>query len=88
MIPVIWDTNYRGAPSMTVINRKDLSVYNPSMMDGIKAGVKAASTGISSITLDKFSSNTIFDLHGRKMDNAQLQNGVYIQNGRKWIKKD
>jgi len=42
-IPYAWDTNYAGYPSMTIIDRANLSIFNSYMMDGITAGVKAAS---------------------------------------------
>ena len=41
MVPVIWDTNYRGMPSMTIINRKELSIYNTYMMNGIREAIEA-----------------------------------------------
>lgn len=41
LIPVVWDTNHRGMPSMTLINRKDLTIYNQYMSDGIHEAIKA-----------------------------------------------
>jgi endoglucanase len=41
-VPFAWDTNYIGYPSMTIINRAKLSIYNQHMLDGIKDGVNEA----------------------------------------------
>lgn len=42
LVPVIWDTNYRGMPSMTIINRKDLNIYNEYMMKGLSEAMEEA----------------------------------------------
>ena len=42
LVPVIWDTNYRGMPSMTIINRKDLNIYNEYMMKGLREAMEEA----------------------------------------------
>ena len=86
MIPVIWDTNYRGKPSMTIINRKDLSIYNNYMMEGIREALEA--TAIQTITTQTVSSDdSIYDLQGRRVETAQIPKGIYIQNGKKWISR-
>ena len=86
MIPVIWDTNYRGKPSMTIINRKDLSIYNSYMMEGIREALEA--TAIQTITTQAVSSDdSIYDLQGRRVETAQIPKGIYIQNGKKWISR-
>ena len=86
MIPVIWDTNYRGKPSMTIINRKDLSIYNSLMMEGIREALEA--TAIETITTQAVcSDDSIYDLQGRKVETAQIPKGIYIQNGKKWISR-
>ena len=86
MIPVIWDTNYRGKPSMTIINRKDLSIYNSYMMEGIREALEA--TAIQTITTQTVSSDdSIYDLQGRRVETAQIPKGIYIQNGKKWISR-
>lgn len=40
-VPFAWDTNYIGYPSMTIINRSKLSIYNSYMLDGITSGISA-----------------------------------------------
>lgn len=42
LIPVVWDTNYRGKPSMTIINRKDQNIYNEYMMKGLHEAMEEA----------------------------------------------
>ena len=42
LIPVVWDTNYRGKPSMTMINRKDQNIYNEYMMKGLHEAMEEA----------------------------------------------
>ena len=41
MVPVVWDTNYCNTPSMTIIDRKNLSIYNSFMMEGVIKAVDA-----------------------------------------------
>lgn len=40
MVPVIWDINYCNRPSMTLIDRNNLKVYNTLMMDGIREAMR------------------------------------------------
>lgn len=40
MVPVIWDINYCNRPSMTLIDRCNLKVYNTLMMDGIREAMR------------------------------------------------
>lgn len=40
MVPVIWDINYCNRPSMTLIDRSNLKVYNTLMMDGIREAMR------------------------------------------------
>jgi len=88
MVPMVWDTNYTGRPSMTIVDRKNLSVYNTFMMEGISEGITSA---INEITIDSPFTNGVsstdkaFDLLGRPV-NATLP-GIRIQNGRKYFQK-
>lgn len=41
LVPMVWDTNYLH-PSMTIIDRNNLRIYNPYMMDGIKDALRDA----------------------------------------------
>ena len=86
MIPVIWDTNYRGMPSMTIINRKDLSIYNQYMLDGIHEAMEAVGLPVSA--MQSVGMNVLkkdekcYDLQGRLT--SSLSRGIYIQNGKKF----
>ena len=88
IVPVVWDTNYRGQPSMTIIDRKNLTIYNNYMMDGIHEAMEEA--GISTAILSPQSevpaqeSPAIYDLQGRVM--AAVPDGaIYIRGGRKYV---
>ena len=88
MVPVIWDTNYRGMPSMTIINRKDLSIYNHYMLDGIHEAMEAV--GIPVTALDKVQRDAMimddraYDLQGRYLASSAPK-GIYVQNGKKRV---
>lgn len=41
-VPMAWDNNGKNLPNMTIFDRKTAKVANQNMMEGIKAGVKAA----------------------------------------------
>lgn len=93
MVPVVWDTNYRGMPSMTVINRKNLTIFNSYMLNGIHEAMEAVNIPISaifSLETDKtHASAKVYDLSGRLVTEnfvgKPLSKGIYIQNGRKQI---
>ena len=86
MIPVIWDTNYRGMPSMTIINRKNLSIYNQYMLDGIHEAMEVVGLPVSA--MQSVGMNVLkkdekcYDLQGRLT--SSLSRGIYIQNGKKF----
>ena len=86
MIPVIWDTNYRGMPSMTIINRKNLSIYNQYMLDGIHEAMEVVGLPVSA--MQSVGMNVLkkdekcYDLQGRLA--SSLSRGIYIQNGKKF----
>ncbi len=84
IVPVVWDTNYRGRPSMTIINRKDLSIYNQLMMDGIRDGVAA---GVDQpVVRQQTPTEQTFSLQGMPVEPEHMQHGVYIANGKKHLK--
>ena len=94
MVPVVWDTNYRGMPSMTIINRKDLTIYNSYMMDGIHEAMEAVGIPVSSVSVlddDKTGcEGKVYDLSGKLvadhlMAAKGLSKGIYIQNGHKRV---
>ena len=85
LVPMMWDTNYR-QPSMTIIDRKNLRIYNPYMMEGIKEAMETSS--IRSTSMDTPSSSSLFyDLTGRPLANIDTAHkGIYIKDGRKFFK--
>ena len=93
MVPVVWDTNYRGMPSMTIIDRKNLSIYNQYMLDGIHEAMKAVGiTGIEEVRSQEPKANgqqltansQIYDLQGRRLTSHPSPHTPhpYIQNGK------
>lgn len=84
IVPVMWDTNYRSRPSMTIVNRKDRNIFNQLMMDGIldavTAGVSTPSTLLQNV------SSRAYTLQGTAVDPTQLTHGLYIMNGHKYMK--
>lgn len=83
MVPMAWDTNYAGRPSMTIINRSSKTIYNQYMMNGIKAAITAGIPQVNAAV----SSKDIYDIFGRKLADKTLAAGIYINNGRKYIVK-
>lgn len=84
MVPMMWDTNYCNRPSMTIIDRKNLKIYNSFMMDGIKQAVSAFTNDIPIIETTKQFSH-LYDLQGHQIDPSKAQKGIYIKNGKKSI---
>ena len=84
MEQMMWDTNYCNRPSMTIVDRKNLKVYNNYMMDAIQQALTGQDTGISALATTA-SDAAVYDLAGRRIDNSQQMKGLFIQNGRKYI---
>ena len=82
MVPMMWDTNYCGRPSMTIINRSNLTIYNHHMMDGIK---EAMATGIKETYADSNHPSGKYDLQGRRLTDGHLHKGIVIEDGKKFI---
>ena len=90
MVPVIWDTNYTGYPSMTIINRKNLSIHNQYMMNGVSEAMKAAGVPVASVhdvsAPETDNANAlVYDLQGRLLTEVP-ERGLYIKGGRKIMK--
>ncbi len=91
MVPYVWDINYTGHPTMTIINRKNCSIYANCMMDGIREAMDE--TLVEAInTSQEEADGTIYDISGRTIlrnattaDLSQLNKGIYILNGKKHI---
>ena len=88
VVPFVWDTNYCQRPSMDVLNRKTLTVFNQLALDGIINGCTSVNwpyTGISYVVRDTFDTDVPYDLQGRPLNNNSVK-GVYILNGKKYIR--
>lgn len=90
MVPVVWDTNYRGRPSMTIINRKDQSIYNEYMIDGVHEAMIEAGVPVSSVqqVFDRHQKGTVYDLQGHCVSEtvaSPLSSGIYICDGKKFV---
>jgi len=89
-VPFVWDTNACQRPSMDVLNRKTLSVFNQLALDGIMQGCESVkwpyATGIPAIHQSGFTNDhAVYDLQGRLLAKAP-QRGLFITNGKKYIK--
>lgn len=81
MVPMMWDTNYCNRPSMTILDRKNLSVYNPLMMDAItQALTELGLNDLPCIEQISVSDTPVFDLQGRIL--RSQSKGLCISNGR------
>lgn len=81
VIPFVWDTNATGSNTMTIVNRRDGSVFDQFDLDGITAGASEAkedyegtypapsTTSISLVSAEKCSEGTVYDLCGRAVKN-------------------
>ena len=94
IVPMVWDTNSTGTNQMTIINRKDLTIYNSYMMDGIHEAMEAVGIPVSGIAPvyqgSKPANERVYDLSGRLVSDNSTSHpvwGVYIQNGIKFFSK-
>ena len=90
LVPFVWDTNACQRPSMDVLNRKTLSVFNQNAFDGIMDGSASVNwpvtSAIKSIDDEQcIIDNTIYDLQGRQLPKVP-DRGIYIMNGKKYIR--
>jgi len=92
LIPFVWDinsTNQNGSSGvMTVLNRSAKTVFCTPAMEGIAAGVKAATwggpvTGIRDVVLSTAKNGAIYDLSGQRVE-APFR-GICIRNGKKYF---
>ena len=89
VIPFVWDTNNCQRPSMDIINRKTLTVFNPNALDGIMDGcADAVWYGTTDILLPSAhsSSTPLYDLSGRILSTPPSK-GIFISDGKKWMKR-
>ncbi len=92
IVPFAWDTNWCPAEPrkadqapMTIIDRARRSIYNSYMMEGIKEGMETADVPMPAcMTAD---AGPVYDLQGRRVSKAGLRKGIYIQGGRKYVRR-
>ena len=90
VVPFVWDTNACQKPSMDIINRKTLTVFNQKALDGIIEGCSEVQwpyvTSFTSPTVPSPFPSGTYDFSGRCIaEGHSLKKGIYIQNGRKII---
>ena len=90
VVPFVWDTNACQKPSMDIINRKTLTVFNQKALDGIIEGCSEVQwpyvTSFTSPTVPSPFPSGTYDLSGRCIaEGHSLKKGIYIKNGRKII---
>ena len=90
VVPFVWDTNNCQRPSMDVLNRKTLTVFNQKALDGIIDGCASVKWPVSSITpcptpLGRGDESYVYDLQGRLLTSIP-DSGLFIMNGKKYIR--
>jgi len=72
---------------MTIINRSTKTIYNNYMMEGIKEAMNELGiTAIQKVKKPSYSYNgRTYNLRGQQVTNPRQ--GIYIQNGKKYIAK-
>ena len=91
MVPMTWDTNYRNQEGtkgcMTIIDRKNLTVFGTYAMEGInEIHPRPSESVVGSIlrTADE-NSKDVYSLNGQKVDGEHLAPGLYIKEGNKFV---
>ena len=90
VVPFVWDTNACHRPSMDILNRKTLTVFNQYALNGILEGCAAVkwpyTTAIEeTIVGTQPCSTSIYDFSGRILPHIPTK-GLYIVNGKKYIR--
>ena len=91
MVPMTWDTNYRSQDgtkgSMTIVNRKDLTVFGVYAMEGInEIYPRPSESSINTIVHPTSNKETIHTLQGIRINEKSMAKGIYIINGKKLIR--
>lgn len=95
VVPFVWDTNYCQRPSMDILNRKTLTVFNQRALDGIMNGCASVkwpyATAIEAINYSPLTphlsplTSRIYDLTGRQLKDVPTK-GLYIVGGKKYVR--
>jgi aryl-phospho-beta-D-glucosidase BglC (GH1 family) len=91
MVPMTWHTNYLSQDGtkgcMTIIDRKNLTVFGIYAMEGINEiyprPSESAVRAIQRTAGEK--AKQIYRIDGQKVAECQLITGIYIQNGQKFV---
>ena len=89
MVPMVWDTNSPNQEgtkgTMTIVDRKNLSVFGVHAMEGINEVYPKPSAGIEAKAHDKGTDASIYNLQGIRIDDGTLRKGIYISQGKKMM---
>jgi hypothetical protein len=86
---MVWDTNSPNQEgtkgTMTIVDRKNLSVFGVHAMEGINEVYPKPSAGIEAKAHDKGIDASIYNLQGIRIDDGTLRKGIYISQGKKMM---
>ena len=91
MVPMTWDTNYRSQEGtkgcMTIIDRKNLTVFGTYAMEGINDIYPRPSESAvrNMIRTANETPMTVYRLNGQKVEGRHLAPGLYISQGIKFV---
>lgn len=91
VVPFVWDTNACQRPSMDVLNRKTLTVFNQLALKGIIEGCASVkwpyATAVESLhpSIQQLANPSVYDVQGRLYDSIP-DKGLFIVNGKKHIR--
>ena len=90
VVPFVWDTNNCQRPSMDILNRKTLTVFNHIALNGIIEGCASVkwpvTTDIEAIhNAECTMHDSVYDLQGRLLTSIP-DRGLFIMNGKKYIR--
>jgi hypothetical protein len=92
LVPMVWDINYTNRQgtkgTMTIIDRKQLGIFNQHAIDGITEGVAAATWGGTATSLQRVpfrqAPESAYSLSGYRVGSDYQ--GVVVSGGRKYIR--
>ena len=83
-MPAVGDTKITQFALISNYTNKDRRCWFDNLL-GYKYA-SAADAGISSVAIESNSSKAVYNLQGMKVNGKSLRKGLYIQNGRKFVK--
>ena len=92
IVPFAWDTNWCPAHTrstdtpMTIVDRQQLSVYNPLMMDAIDDVLRTTAVSLPAPPRAVAPAGATYDLSGRRHTSSHAPHGLYIVDGKKGVK--